>query len=127
MLELVQLEGGELALRNAGSEKEPLVKIQFSDELKEILGEQTPIVAQHMIQAALFGLLEKQVNEWQAEVVDEQPKFLELKKSVLLSTLFVCVNDVLTDAQARFDLKYDGSYSSPFLLSHRILHQCVRL
>lgn len=56
--------------------KEPLVKIQFSDELKEILGEQTPIVAQHMIQAALFGLLEKQVNEWQAEVVDEQPKFL---------------------------------------------------
>lgn len=71
-----QLEGGELALRNAGSEKEPLVKIQFSDELKAILGEQTPIVAQHMIQAALFGLLEKQVNEWQAEVVDEQPKFL---------------------------------------------------
>ena len=45
-------------------------------ELKAILGEQTPIVAQHMIQAALFGLLEKQVNEWQAEVVDEQPKFL---------------------------------------------------
>ncbi|WP_334456602.1 hypothetical protein [Acinetobacter nosocomialis] len=76
VLELVQLEGGELALRNAGSEKEPLVKIQFSDELKEILGEQTPIVAQHMIQAALSGLLEKQVNEWQAEVVDEQPKFL---------------------------------------------------
>ncbi|EPP9669156.1 hypothetical protein [Acinetobacter baumannii] len=76
VLELFQLEGGELALRNAGSEKEPLVKIQFSDELKAILGEQTPIVAQHMIQAALFGLLEKQVNEWQAEVVDEQPKFL---------------------------------------------------
>ncbi|RTB91666.1 hypothetical protein EJ507_10780 [Acinetobacter baumannii] len=38
VLELVQLEGGELALRNAGSEKEPLVKIQFSDELKAILG-----------------------------------------------------------------------------------------
>ena len=109
VLELVQLEGGELALRNAGSEKEPLVKIQFSDELKAILGEQTPIVAQHMIQAALFGLLEKQVNEWQAEVVDEQPKFL--LKSVLLSTLFVCINDVWTDAQVRFDLKYDGSYS----------------
>ncbi len=31
VLELVKLEGGELALRNAGSEKEPLVKIQFSD------------------------------------------------------------------------------------------------
>lgn len=76
ILELVQLEGGELALRNAGSEQEPLVKIQFNDEVKALLGDQTPIVAQHMIQAALFGLLEKQVNEWQAEVVDEQPKYM---------------------------------------------------
>ena len=73
ILELVQLEGGELALRNAGSEQEPLVKIQFSDEVKAILGEQTPMVAQHMIQAALFGLLEKQMNELQDEIVDEQP------------------------------------------------------
>lgn len=24
---------------------------------------------------------------------------------------FVCINDVWTDAQVRFDLKYDGSYS----------------
>lgn len=58
VLELVQLEGGELALRNAGSEAEPLVKIQFSEDVKKILGDQTPTVAQHMIQAALFGLLE---------------------------------------------------------------------
>ena len=57
ILELVQLEGGELALRNAGSEQEPLVKIQFSDEVKAILGEQTLVVAQHMLQAALFALL----------------------------------------------------------------------
>lgn len=76
VLELVQLEGGELALRNADSEKEPLVKIQFSDEVKDILGDQTPSVAQHMIQAALFGLLEKQMNQWQAEVLDEQPAHL---------------------------------------------------
>ncbi|NIE97788.1 hypothetical protein NDN11_15755 [Acinetobacter sp. C26M] len=76
VLELVQLEGGELALRNAGSDGEPLVKIQFSDEVKAILGDQTPTVAQHMIQAALFGLLEKQMNQWQAEVIDEQPTHL---------------------------------------------------
>ena len=61
-------------MRNAGSENEPLVKIQFSEEVKQILGDQTPTVAQHMIQAALFGLLEKQMNQWQAEVVDEQPQ-----------------------------------------------------
>ncbi|WP_130804166.1 hypothetical protein [Acinetobacter ihumii] len=76
ILELVQLEGGELALRNADSEQEPLVRIQFNDEVKAILGDQTPMVAQHMIQAALFGLLEKQMNQWQAEVVDEQPQHL---------------------------------------------------
>lgn len=76
ILELVQLEGGELALRNAGSTQEPLVKIQFNDEVKALLGDQTVLVAQHMIQAALFGLLEKQVNQWHAEVVDEQPEFM---------------------------------------------------
>ena len=76
ILELVQLESGELALRNAGSEKEPLVTIQFNEEVKALLGEETPVVAQHMIQAALFSLLEKQVNEWQAEVVDEKPQFM---------------------------------------------------
>ena len=33
ILELVQLEGGELALRNAGSESAPLVTIQYNEEL----------------------------------------------------------------------------------------------
>lgn len=76
ILELVQLENGELALRNAGSEQQPLVTIQFNDEVKAILGDQTPMVAQNMIQAALYGLLEKQVNELQAEFEQEKPKFL---------------------------------------------------
>ena len=75
ILELVQLEGGELALRNAGSESAPLVTIQFNEELKALLGDQTTVVAQQMVQAALYGLLEKQVGEWQAEVVDEKPPF----------------------------------------------------
>ena len=78
ILELVQLEGGELALRNAGSESAPLVTIQFNEELKALLGDQTTVVAQQMVQAALYGLLEKQVGEWQAEVVDEKPQFLSL-------------------------------------------------
>ncbi|MDY6459445.1 hypothetical protein [Acinetobacter faecalis] len=76
ILELVQLEGGELALRNAGSE-DPLVKIQFNDEVRALLGDQIPVVAQHMIQAALFALMEKQSNEFdETAVVDEKPKYL---------------------------------------------------
>lgn len=76
ILELVQLEGGELALRNAESEKDPLLTIQFNDDIKALLGDQMPVIAQHVIQAALMALLEKQSNEWNAEVVDEKPQFL---------------------------------------------------
>lgn len=76
ILELVQLEGGELALRNAGSEQEPLVTIQFNEEVKALLGDQTPVIAQHMVQAALLALMEKQASEWHAEVVDDQPKYM---------------------------------------------------
>lgn len=76
ILELVQLENGELALRNADSEQEPLVKIQFNDEIRALLGDLTPLVAQQMIQAALFAILEKQISEHHATVVDEQPNFL---------------------------------------------------
>ena len=75
ILELVQLEGGELALRNAESEKDPLLTIQFNDDIKALLGDQMPLIAQHMIQAALMALLEKQSNEWNAEVLDEKPQF----------------------------------------------------
>lgn len=76
ILELVQLEGGELALRAAGSEHDPLVKIEFNDEIKSLLGDATPLVAQHMIQAALFGLLEKQAGQMEAEIFEERPSHL---------------------------------------------------
>lgn len=76
ILELVQLESGELALRNAGSETAPLVTIQFNEEIKAILGEQTPVVAQHMIQAALLALMEKQTDDLLPDPLDEKPKYL---------------------------------------------------
>ncbi len=75
-LELVQLESGELVLRNPKAEQAPLVKIQFNSDVQKLLGDHMPVVAQHMIQAALFGLIEKQTDEWKAEVVDEKPQFL---------------------------------------------------
>lgn len=73
ILELVQLESGEMALRSAGSEQAPLLTIQFNDELKAILGDHTPVVAQQMIQAAMMALMEKHVGQWHAQVLDEQP------------------------------------------------------
>ena len=76
ILELVQLEGGELALRNAGSETEPLVTIQFNQDIQAILGDQTPVIAQHMIQAALMAWVDKQTSLTQAEIMDEAPLYL---------------------------------------------------
>ena len=52
------------------------MKIHFNDEVKSLLGDQMPVIAQHMVQAALLALMEKQVNEWQAEIVDDQPQYL---------------------------------------------------
>lgn len=75
VLELVQLEDGVLALRAMGSEQTPLVKIEFNEEVRKLLGENTGLVAQHMIQAAIFGVMEQQANKWQAHVVDQKPQF----------------------------------------------------
>lgn len=76
VLELVQLEDGSLALRGADTDKKPLVKIEFNEDVRNLLGETTGVVAQHMIQAALFGVMEHQANKFQAQVVDQKPQFL---------------------------------------------------
>ena len=76
VLELVQLEDGALALRGSGSEEKPLVKIEFNDDIRKILGDSTGIVAQHMIQAAIFGVMEHQSGKWHAQVVDQKPQYL---------------------------------------------------
>lgn len=82
MLELVQLEGGEIVLRPVESNdvessddaaNEPLVSIQFSDKVKELLGEDVHGVGQHMIHSALQILMHQQLASWHAQVVDEEP------------------------------------------------------
>ncbi|KAA8732764.1 hypothetical protein F4V57_09380 [Acinetobacter qingfengensis] len=75
VLELVQLEDGALALRAVGSDKAPIVRIEFNDEVRQMLGESTGIVAQHMVQAAFFAVMEQQSNKWHAQVIDQKPEF----------------------------------------------------
>lgn len=75
VLELVQLEDGALALRTAGSDKAPLVRIEFNEEVQQLLGENAGVVAQHMVQAAIFGVMEQQMNRWNAQVVDQKPEY----------------------------------------------------
>ncbi|GAA5016792.1 MULTISPECIES: hypothetical protein [Acinetobacter] len=75
ILELVQLDDGALALRVSNSEDVPLVRIEFNEEVRKILGENTGMVAQHMIQAAIYGVMENQANKWHANVLDQKPQF----------------------------------------------------
>lgn len=86
MLELVQLDGGEIVLRpvikNAADKEaadmlgdEPLVSIQFSEKVKDMLGEDIQGVGQVMIHSALQMVMHQQMAKWHAHVVDEEPKF----------------------------------------------------
>ncbi len=73
MLELVPGEAGEVLLRRADSDDEPLVTIRFSKLVQEVLGDQVFGVSQGMIHAALMQLMEQQAAKWHAQVLDEEP------------------------------------------------------
>jgi|266.fasta.fasta_contig_31_1249901_length_350_multi_4_in_0_out_0_1 polyhydroxyalkanoate synthesis regulator protein len=73
MLELVQLPNGEVALRPADGDGEPLVTIRFSEQIQKTFGEQLQGISQSMVQAALMMIAEQQMAHWQAQVLDEKP------------------------------------------------------
>jgi len=52
VLEIRQLHNGDVVLREADTESEPLLKIRFSSELRDMLGEDLVGVAEVMIDAA---------------------------------------------------------------------------
>lgn len=51
--EIIELANGEIALRKADSDDEPLLTIKFSDEAKDRLQDQTIDVARAMISAGV--------------------------------------------------------------------------
>lgn len=73
MLELVQIKEGRLVLRHMDSEEEPLLTIDFSDKLQDILGSDAQQIGQHMIQAAIQTIMQKQMSQWHANVYDQEP------------------------------------------------------
>lgn len=73
LLELVQLDDGNLVLRPTAGDGEALVSIQFSDQVQETLGDQLHGVGQQMVHAALQLIMEQQAARWHAQVLDEEP------------------------------------------------------
>lgn len=72
-LELVEAENGVLLLRDTNKDEAPLMTIDFSDKLKELLGSDTQAIGQHMIHAAIQVIMQKQMSQWHAHVYDKEP------------------------------------------------------
>ena len=52
VLEITQLENGDIVLREADDRGEPLLRIAFSNEVRDMLGDELIAVAEAMIDAA---------------------------------------------------------------------------
>ncbi len=69
--EIIELANGEVALRRADSNDDPLLVIRFSDEAKERLKEQRLDVARAMISAGVQVATEIESGE-ETEDMDEE-------------------------------------------------------
>lgn len=75
LLEFVQDKSGKLILRESKNKDEVLVSIDFSDKVKDMLGDDTHQIGEHMIQAAMTAVMRRQIDKWHANVFDEEPRF----------------------------------------------------
>lgn len=75
LLEFVQEEDGALVLREVNNKEQVLVTIQFSEQVQQMLGDDTRLVGERMIQAAMAAVMRQQVDKWHAHFYDEEPKF----------------------------------------------------
>ncbi|EAR61722.1 hypothetical protein [Neptuniibacter caesariensis] len=73
VLEIVELEDGELAIRDADSGSEPIMKINFSEEIREKLNDQCLEVARVMLTAGIQMVAESGVDLSNNESEQEQP------------------------------------------------------
>ncbi|WP_394169301.1 hypothetical protein [Saccharospirillum alexandrii] len=70
--EIIELANGEVALRRADSNDDPLLVIRFSDEAKERLKEQRLDVARAMISAGVQVATEIESGEETEEMDDDE-------------------------------------------------------
>ena len=76
-LEIVELDNGDIVLRRAEEESEPLVIIQFSEESRGYLRDATLEVARAMIQAGIQAAAMAEQGELELEEFeDERPRIL---------------------------------------------------
>lgn len=73
MLELAEVREGMLILREMGADDEPLVRIEFSEKVRNMLGDDVRVIGQAMIHAAIASVVQHQAGNYHAHVFDEEP------------------------------------------------------
>lgn len=71
VLEIVELEEGGLAIRDVDSDEEPMIKVNFSAELKDQLSDQYLEVARVMLTAGIQMVAESGLQKEQEKLEEE--------------------------------------------------------
>lgn len=74
ILEFVEADG-KLLLRDAKNTADWLVAIEFSDKIKDLIGDDHLFLGEHMITAAITMFMRQQKARWHANVYDVEPSF----------------------------------------------------
>ncbi|WP_292955106.1 MULTISPECIES: hypothetical protein [unclassified Neptuniibacter] len=73
VLEIIELENGELAIRNADSDDEPMIKVNFSEELRDKLSGEYLDVARVMLTAGIQMVAETGLELNEKEEPEPEP------------------------------------------------------
>lgn len=73
VLEIIELENGELAIRNADSDAEPMIKVNFSEELRDKLSGEYLDVARVMLTAGIQMVAESGLDLVENEEPEPEP------------------------------------------------------
>jgi hypothetical protein len=76
LYEIVDLGDGEIGLRRAGEDSEPLVRIKFSEESVHFLGEARFEVAKAMIEAGMEAVGDLAEQDMAAFELESEPRIL---------------------------------------------------
>lgn len=72
-IEFVCLDDGRMVLRECHNTDEICISIDFSQKIKDMLGDDTQYIGEHMLHAAMMALANRQANHYHAHVYDEEP------------------------------------------------------
>jgi len=76
VLEITQLDNGDIVLRETDDAAEPLISVRFSDEVRDMLDQDLIGVAEAMIDAATDYLSGEAPEEEAAEPAQEVPPII---------------------------------------------------